>query len=218
MPVCCRLSRTLYGNSRKITPYTCRTRERLRAKGWGAGLRLDRHIVLIGMMGAGKTAIGTELARRLGVPFTDSDAEIEAAAAMSISEIFARDGEAFFRDRETQVLSRILAGRPGVISTGGGAWMRPENRALIREHGLAVWLDCDLETLWHRVRQRPTRPLLKTPDPKGTLAALLEQRRPVYARADLTFTGRAGDSVDVATGRLIDLVRSRRPEVLEAAR
>lgn len=176
---------------------------------------MDRHIVLVGMMGAGKTALGTEIARRMGVPFTDSDAEIEAAAAMTISEIFARDGEAFFRDRETQVLSRILKGRPGIVSTGGGAWMQPQNRALIREHGLAIWLDCDLETLWHRVRQRPTRPLLKTADPKATLAALLDQRRPVYQRADLTFSGRMGDTVEVAAARLIDLIGNAKPDMPE---
>ncbi|SIS64946.1 shikimate kinase [Paracoccus saliphilus] len=177
---------------------------------------MKRHIVMIGMMGAGKTAIGSELARRLHVPFTDSDAEIESAAAMSISEIFARDGEAFFRDRETQVLSRILKGPPGVVSTGGGAWMQAGNRELIRAHGLSVWLNCDLETLWHRVRQRSTRPLLKTADPKGTLARLLEQRAPVYAGADVTFEARADDSIEAAATRLIDQLRGIVPEFPEA--
>lgn len=177
--------------------------------------RLRRHIVLIGMMGAGKTAIGTEMARRLRVPYTDSDAEIETAAAMSISEIFARDGEAFFRDRETQVLSRILAGPAGIVSTGGGAWMRGENRELIRAHGLSVWLNCDLETLWNRVRQRSTRPLLKTADPKGTLAALIEQRYPVYASAELVFLARPADSVEAAATRLIAEIRAADPEMLE---
>ncbi|MDO5631480.1 MAG: shikimate kinase [Paracoccus sp. (in: a-proteobacteria)] len=183
--------------------------------GQGTRGRLARHIVLIGMMGAGKTAVGSETARRLGVPFTDSDAEIEAAAAMSISEIFARDGETFFRDRETQVLSRILNGPPGIVSTGGGAWMRPENRALIRKHGLAVWIDCDLETLWHRVRQRPTRPLLQTADPKGTLAALIETRAPVYAKADLVFQSRAGDTIEAAAIRMIDQICTTRPDMCE---
>lgn len=177
--------------------------------------RLRRHIVLIGMMGAGKTAIGTEISRRLRVPYTDSDAEIEAAAAMSISEIFARDGEPFFRDRETQVLSRILAGPAGVVSTGGGAWMRAENRALIAAHGLSVWLNCDLETLWQRVRQRSTRPLLKTADPKGTLAALIEQRYPVYASAELTFNARPADSVEAAATRLIAAITAADPDLLE---
>lgn len=177
--------------------------------------RLRQHVVLIGMMGAGKTAIGNELARRLHVSFTDSDAQIEAAAAMSINEIFARDGEAFFRDRETQVIARILKAPPGVISTGGGAWMRPENRALIGQAGLSVWLNCDLETLWHRVRQRSNRPLLKTADPKGTLASLLEQRNPTYALADLDFPARAGDTIEAAATRLIEMIRSNRPDILE---
>ncbi|MDO5704431.1 MAG: shikimate kinase [Paracoccus sp. (in: a-proteobacteria)] len=183
--------------------------------GQKAGLRLTRHIVLVGMMGAGKTAVGSETARRLGVSFIDSDAAIEAAAAMTISEIFARDGETFFRDRETQVLSRILHGPPGVVSTGGGAWMRPENRALIREYGLAVWIDCDLETLWQRVRQRPTRPLLQTPDPKGTLATLIQTRSPVYAKADLVFQSRAGDTVEAASTRMIDMIQTSRPDICE---
>lgn len=177
--------------------------------------RLKRHIVLIGMMGAGKTAIGSEIARRLRVPFTDVDAEIEAAAAMSISEIFARDGEAFFRDRETQVLARILHAAPGLVSTGGGAWMRPENRDLIASRGLSVWLNCDLETLWQRVRQRSTRPLLKTPDPKGTLAALIAERYPVYASAELTFDARPQDSIEAAATRLIAAIRTADPDILE---
>lgn len=176
---------------------------------------MKRHIVMIGMMGAGKTAIGSDLARRLHVPFTDSDAEIESAAAMSISEIFARDGEAFFRDRETQVVSRILNGPPGIVSTGGGAWMQPRNRELIGNHGLSVWLNCDLETLWHRVRQRSTRPLLKTADPKGTLADLLQKRAPVYASADVTFDARADDSVEEASKRLIEQLRRDIPDFPE---
>lgn len=176
--------------------------------------RLRRHIVLIGMMGAGKTALGSELARRLHVPFTDSDVEIETAAAMSISEIFARDGEAFFRDREAQVIARILKDTPRVISTGGGAWMQDRNRAAIRASGLSVWLDCDLETLWHRVRQRSTRPLLKTADPKGTLARLLSERNPTYATAELVFPARAGDSVDAATTRLLAAIRAADPQLV----
>ena len=174
-----------------------------------------RHVVLIGMMGAGKTAVGTEMARKLSVPFVDSDAEIEKAAAMTIREIFARDGEDFFRARESEVLARILNGPPGIVSTGGGAWMQPQNRALIREKGLAVWMDCDLETLWHRVRQRPTRPLLQTPDPKGTLAALLEVRAPVYARADLVVRSRPGDSIEAAARRMIEAITAARPDILK---
>ncbi|WP_411839123.1 shikimate kinase [Paracoccus sp. ME4] len=176
---------------------------------------LTRHIVLIGMMGAGKTAIGSELARRLRVPFTDSDAEIEAAAAMTISEIFARDGEAFFRAREAQVLARLLAGPPCVISTGGGAWMRPENRAAIAARGLSVWLNCAPETLWARVRQRPTRPLLQTADPKGTLLRLLAERSPVYALADMEFVSRAGDSIEATALRLLDELGAAHPTLMQ---
>lgn len=176
--------------------------------------KLARHVVLIGMMGAGKTAVGTELARKLGVRFLDSDAEIEAAASMKIAEIFARDGEAFFRDREAEVIARLLETPPCVLSTGGGAWMQPRNRDAIRARGLSVWLNCDLDTLWHRVRQRGTRPLLKTADPKGTLARLLEERNPTYAMADLNFPGRAGDSVEAATLRLIAALADVQPPIL----
>lgn len=177
--------------------------------------RIARHIVLIGMMGAGKTAVGTELARRLRVPFTDSDAEIEAAAAMSISEIFARDGESFFRDRESQVLTRLLAGRPSVISTGGGAWLRAENRAAIAARGISVWLNCSPEVLWHRVRQRSTRPLLKTADPKGTLMRLLAERSPIYAQAEVEFLSQPGDSIEASTDRLIAQLRAADPTLIE---
>lgn len=176
--------------------------------------RLRRHIVLVGMMGAGKTALGTELARRLDAPFADIDAEIEAAAAMKIAEIFARDGEAFFRDRESQVIARVLGQSPRVVSTGGGAWMRDGNRAAIRAAGLSVWLDCDLETLWARVRQRATRPLLKTADPKGTLARLLAERAPAYALADLTFSARPGLSIEDAAARLLAAIRAADPLIV----
>lgn len=176
--------------------------------------RLRRHIVLIGMMGAGKTAIGTELARRLHVPFTNSDAEMKSAAAMTISEIFARDGEAFFRNREAEVIARILDGTNGVISTGGGAWLQARNREAIRARGMSVWLNCDLNTLWHRVRMRSTRPLLQTADPKGTLQRLMAERYPVYARADLDFPARPG-TVEDTTLRLIGAIRDADPTMIE---
>ena len=177
---------------------------------------MRRNIVMIGMMGAGKTAIGGELARRLHRPFVDTDAEIVRAAAMSIPEIFARDGEAFFRARESEVLGRILASGSSVISTGGGAWLRPENRQRIGESGVSVWLDCDLETLWHRVRQRPTRPLLQTADPRGTLERLLTERMPLYTLADIRVPARRGDSIEQTTNRAIEAIRAHDPAILEA--
>ena len=177
---------------------------------------MRRNIVMIGMMGAGKTAIGGELARRLHRPFEDTDAAIERAAAMTIPEIFARDGEEFFRARESEVLGRILASGSSVISTGGGAWLRPENRQRIGESGVSVWLDCDLETLWHRVRQRPTRPLLQTADPRGTLERLLTERMPLYALSDIRVSARRGDSIEQTTNRVIEAIGAHDPAILEA--
>jgi shikimate kinase len=182
----------------------------------GFGQVMRRNIVMIGMMGAGKTAIGGELARRLHRPFVDTDAEIVRAAAMSIPEIFARDGEAFFRARESEVLGRVLASGDSVISTGGGAWLRAENRALVGQSGVSVWLDCDLETLWHRVRQRPTRPLLQTADPRGTLERLLAEREPVYTLADIRIPARRGDSIEQTTNRVIEAIAAHDPAILEA--
>jgi len=179
-------------------------------------LKLRRTVALVGMMGAGKTAVGTALARRLGAPFLDSDAEIEAAARMSIDEIFARDGEAFFRSRETEVIARLMEGPPGILSTGGGAWMRAENRALISGHGVAVWLEADLDVLWARVRHKTTRPLLRTADPYATLVALYAERRTVYALADVTVRSDAAVSVADMVDRVIDALAAR-PDILEGA-
>lgn len=176
---------------------------------------MRRKIVLIGMMGAGKTAIGTDLSRRLQVPFVDTDAEIERAAAMTITEIFARDGEEFFRDRESQVLARVLMGPPCVVSTGGGAWMRAENRDRIAESGVSVWLNPDLDTLWHRVKMRPTRPLLQTPDPRGTLERLLAERLPIYQLADIAVSVRRADTVEQTTERVLRAIDDSRPDILE---
>lgn len=176
---------------------------------------MRQSIVLIGMMGAGKTAIGTELSRRLDIRFVDTDAEIERAAAMSISEIFARDGEEFFRARESEVLARVLTQGPAIISTGGGAWMREENRKRIGEHAVSVWLDCDLDTLWHRVRLRPTRPLLQTADPRGTLSRLLEERLPTYALADLRIAGTRQSTIEQTTNRVLEQVNIAYPGLAE---
>lgn len=169
------------------------------------------------MMGAGKTAIGTELARMMGVQFIDSDDEIERAANMSITEIFARDGEAFFRQKEAQVIARLLAGTPGVLSVGGGAFLSADTRARISAQGVSVWLRADLELLWVRVRQKTARPLLRTPNPRETLADLLKQRDPIYALADLTVDARADYSItDMARQVLVAL--AQRPDVMTAAK
>ncbi len=151
----------------------------------GMNNTLSRSIVLVGMMGSGKTAVGTAVARLLDVPFLDSDHEIERAAQMSVAEVFVRDGEAFFRARESEVLERLLMGPPGVISTGGGAFLAEGNRDLIARLGVSVWLRADLNLLWNRVRHKNTRPLLRTADPKATLAALLEAREPFYSKAQV---------------------------------
>lgn len=176
--------------------------------------RLRQTVVLIGMMGAGKTAVGGALARMLGVPFIDSDDAIEKAANMSIAEIFARDGEAFFRRKESQVLARLMAGPPAVLSTGGGAFLAEENRRIIAARGVSVWLKADLELLWSRVRGRNTRPLLRTSDPRGTLAALLAARAPVYALADITVEAEAGNSVEASARKVLAALEAR-GEVVE---
>lgn len=180
----------------------------------GQKFHLKRTVVLVGMMGSGKTAIGRALAARLDVPFVDSDAAIEEAAASTIAEIFERDGEAFFRKREAEVLRRLLSGPPGIVSTGGGAFLSDANRDLIAKMGVAVWLDADLATLWERVRHKDTRPLLRTADPKGTLAALLEARRPIYKLAGLHAAIDGAATIPQTTQTVIDTL-STRPDILE---
>ncbi len=147
---------------------------------------LPRTLVLIGLMGAGKSSIGRRLAHRLGVDFVDADSEIETAAGRTIPEIFEELGEATFRDGERRVIRRLLDDRtPHVLATGGGAFMADDTRAVIREKGLSLWLKADLDTLYERVARRSNRPLLKTADPKETLRGLMATRYPVYAEADI---------------------------------
>ncbi len=177
--------------------------------------KLHRSVVLVGMMGAGKTAVGRALAGRIGVPFLDSDAEIESAANMSIAEIFERDGEAFFRDRETQVIARLLEGAPGILSTGGGAFLSERNRALISEKGVSVWLDADLPLLWNRVRHKDTRPLLRTANPLATLKSLYEARVPIYAMADLAVQARPEYAVETMADEVLRTLAEARPDVVE---
>lgn len=145
-----------------------------------------RSLVLVGLMGAGKSTVGRRLAQTLGLPFRDADHEIEAAAGMTIPDIFSIHGEEHFRDGERRVIARLLQEGPMVLATGGGAFMNEETRRGIAEHGVAIWLKADLDVLMRRVRKRATRPLLQNPDPEGTMRRLMEVRYPVYATADLT--------------------------------
>jgi len=175
--------------------------------------RLKKTVVMVGMMGAGKTAVGRALAARLGVPFLDSDAEIEAAANMSVPEIFTRDGEPFFRDKETKVIRRLLREERGILSTGGGAFLADANRAMISRRGVSVWLKADIEVLWDRVRHKDTRPLLRTDDPRRTLGALYEARVPLYAEADLSVVSDGIASIDQMVDRVLAALTTR-PDVL----
>lgn len=152
----------------------------------GDGFRPSRTVVLVGLMGAGKTSIGRRLAQRLGLPFVDSDQEIETAAGCTIETIFEMYGERAFRDCERRVIGRLLEEPVQVIATGGGAFMDPETRAAVKSRGLSVWLRADLELLLQRVARRANRPLLKRGDPREILAGLMEARYPVYAEADVT--------------------------------
>lgn len=154
--------------------------------------RIERPLVLVGMMGVGKTTIGRKLAQLLALPFADADDEIEQAAQMSVSEIFERYGEAYFRDGERRVIARLLEGGPAVIATGGGAFVQPDTRALIKQSGTAVWLDSDVATLVDRVRRKDTRPLLRDGDPREILARLKAEREPAYAEAPISVMSDAG--------------------------
>src|SRR6202011_5097398 len=158
-----------------------------------------RSVVLVGMMGAGKSTIGRRLSLRLRLPFLDADTEIEAAAGMSIPDIFETHGEPDFRDGEARVIARLLDNGPAVIATGGGAFMREETRDRIREKAMSIWLRADAEIIMRRVRRRADRPLLQTENPEATVSRLLEQREPVYQNADLTIASR-----DVPHDRIVD--------------
>ncbi len=158
-----------------------------------------RSVVLVGMMGAGKSTIGRRLATRLRLPFLDADIEIEAAASMSIPDIFATHGEPYFRDGEARVIARLLDNGPAVIATGGGAFMREETRNRIRDKAVSIWLKADADVIMKRVKRRADRPLLQTEDPAATVSRLLEAREPVYQSADLTIWSR-----DVPHDRIVD--------------
>ena len=158
-----------------------------------------RSIVLVGMMGAGKSTIGRRLATRLRLPFTDADTEIEAAAGMSIPDIFEAHGEPHFRDGEARVIARLLDHGPIVLATGGGAFMREETRDRIRAKAISIWLRADADVIMRRVRRRADRPLLQTADPEATVNRLLGEREPVYQNADLTILSR-----DVPHDRIVE--------------
>ena len=158
-----------------------------------------RSIVLVGMMGAGKSTIGRRLSARLRLPFLDADSEIETAAGMSIPDIFETHGEPHFRDGEARVIARLLDGGPAVLSTGGGAFMREETRGRIRDKAVSIWLKADADIIMRRVKRRVDRPLLRTTDPATTVARLIEEREPVYRHADLTIWSR-----DVPHEKIVD--------------
>jgi shikimate kinase / 3-dehydroquinate synthase len=172
--------------------------------GQAAAALSGRSVVLVGMMGAGKTSVGKRLAARLGLPFVDADAEIEAGAQLTISEIFERFGEAYFREGERRVIARLLTSGPMVLATGGGAFMNAVTRENIANHGVSVWLKPGFEVLLARVRKKSNRPLLKTADPEQTLRELLEERSPIYALADFTI-----ESHDTAHDSVVEAILQR---------
>lgn len=174
---------------------------------------LSRPLVLVGLMGAGKTAIGRRLAAQLGLAFVDADQEIERAAGLTIEDIFESYGEAAFRDVERRVIARLLGDEVQVIATGGGAFMDIDTRQIVAERGISLWLRADLDLLVVRTGRRSNRPLLKHGKRRDILAELMEQRYPVYARADITVDSRdgpPGDTVDAAMSALSDFLKRER--------
>jgi shikimate kinase len=165
-------------------------------------------LVLIGLMGAGKSAVGRRLAASLNLPFTDADSEIEAAAGQSIAEIFAEHGEAYFRTGERKVIARLLENGPQVLATGGGAFMDPETRAAVKEYGISIWLKASLRVLMKRVGRRDNRPLLQVDNPETVMKKLMAERNPVYAEADITVESKDAPH-EVMVGSIIDALTAR---------
>lgn len=164
----------------------------------------ERPIVLVGLMGAGKTSVGRRLAEKLDIPFVDADHEIESAAGKPIKEIFADHGEAYFREGERRVIQRLIGNGAQVLATGGGAYMNDETRARIQENGISVWLRASLPLLMKRVAKRRDRPLLQADDPEAVMRGLIDKRYPVYALADVTVESR-----DVQHGQMVnDVIRA----------
>jgi shikimate kinase len=166
--------------------------------------QIKKTIAFVGMMGAGKTAVGRTVALKLDVPFLDVDTEIEKAANMSIAEIFSRDGEKFFREREAQVILRLIKGSPTILSTGGGAFIEKKNRQAISRFGVSIWLDVEINLLWSRVKNKDTRPLLKSQDPFETLKTLHHARERTYKLADITVRSSKNYTVDEMAQKVID--------------
>jgi shikimate kinase len=184
-----------------------------------------RSVVLVGMMGAGKSTIGRRLAARLRLPFVDADAEIEAAAGMSIPDIFETHGEPHFRDGEARVIARLLDSGPAVIATGGGAFMREETRGRIRNKAVSLWLKADADIIMKRVKRRADRPLLQTADPAATVGRLIREREPVYQHADLTIWSRdvphekiVDECIDALYGWLCGEGEKQSPDRIDATR
>ncbi|HTV67194.1 MAG TPA: shikimate kinase [Rhizobiaceae bacterium] len=167
-----------------------------------------RSIVFVGLMGAGKTAIGRKVAGALGLPFLDSDHEIETASRMTVPDLFERYGEPEFRSLEQRVILRILESGPQVLSTGGGAYMNEHTREAIATHGISVWLKADIDTLMDRVSKKQNRPLLKNADPRGVMAKLMDERYPVYAKADVTVFTR-DERKEVIAAEVIEALAAR---------
>lgn len=186
-------------------PSRAQSRKRLDSEQKASAIRESlgkKSVVLIGLMGAGKTAIGRRLASRLGLMFVDADNEIEKAAGKSISDIFADHGEPYFRNGELRVIARLLKSGPQVLATGGGAYMNEETRKTISERGVSVWLKADIDVLMDRVARRDHRPLLRNEDPESVMRSLMDERYPVYSNADITVMSRDAPH-EVMVGEII---------------
>ena len=170
--------------------------------------KMTRPIVLVGLMGVGKSSIGKRLAKQLGIPFADSDHEIELAAGCTISQLFAEHGEESFRDGERRVVARLVGGGPIVLATGGGAFVDPQTRAMLNKQAITVWIDAPIEVLVERVSRNDNRPLLREGDPKEILARLAEQRRPAYSQAHIRVVSGRGSHGEVVDA-IVEAVRSR---------